>query len=126
MEKEIRKVMSERTDEELEIILTTDRKSYNPEAIQAAEEEIKKRNIIIDESKIVENKKSTTPKLTPKRKAFNNRYGELTESEIQKEILFTQRLALDKLYRIRKNTSILVWFLIVLPIIIGILFAIFN
>ena len=41
MEKEIRKVMSERTDEELEIILTTDRKSYNPEAIQATEEEIK-------------------------------------------------------------------------------------
>jgi len=68
--------------------------------------------------------KNEQPKLTPIRKTFNEKYGELSESEIQKEILFSQKIANIKLEKIRANTSNLVWFLIVIPIIFGILAAV--
>ncbi|WP_139856844.1 RDD family protein [Aequorivita sinensis] len=45
MENEFAKVMSERTDEELIKIVTVERESYNPTAIEAADAEIEKRNI---------------------------------------------------------------------------------
>lgn len=45
MDFEFKKVMSERTDEELIKIVTVDRGKYQPLAIEAAEEEMKGRNI---------------------------------------------------------------------------------
>ena len=45
MENEFKKVMSERTDEELIKIVTVERERYNPTAIEAADSEIEKRNI---------------------------------------------------------------------------------
>lgn len=122
MENEFKKVMSERSNEELIAILTHKRKSYNPSAIQAAEAELSKRDVIIDESKIIENQEEVLEKQTseilPSRKAFDKIYGELPDNEIQQEILFTHKLSLDKLERIRKNTSTLVWFIIIIPIIL--------
>lgn len=59
--------------------------------------------------------------LSPKRTRFNEKYNKFTESEIQKELLFAQQFTIDKLEKIRVNTSNLVWFLIVIPIILGIL-----
>ena len=47
MEDDYNAVMSKRTDEELEVILTIERTQYKPEAIEAAENEIKKRKIIL-------------------------------------------------------------------------------
>ncbi|MGO2357396.1 hypothetical protein [Mesonia sp.] len=122
MENEFKKVMSERSNEELIAILTHKRKSYNPSAVQAAEAELSKRDVIIDESKIIENQEEVLEKQTseilPSRKAFDKIYGELSDNEIQQEILFTHKLSLDKLERIRKNTSTLVWFIIIIPIIL--------
>ena len=63
--------------------------------------------------------KKEEQKLTPRRKRFNEKYNDLSESELQKELLFTQQLTIEKLEKIRKNTSNLVWFLIVIPIIFG-------
>jgi hypothetical protein len=62
------------------------------------------------------------PNLSNRRKVFNEIYLEYCDSEILKEILYSQKQNRDKLERIRKNTSILVWFLIVIPIILTILF----
>lgn len=45
MENEFKKVMSERTDEELIKIVTIERGKYNPTAIEAADAEVEKRNI---------------------------------------------------------------------------------
>ncbi len=45
MKNEFKQVMSERTDEELIKIVTTERDGYNPIAIEAAESEVEKRNI---------------------------------------------------------------------------------
>lgn len=59
-----------------------------------------------------------------RRLRFENDYGSLNETEIQKEILYLQQLNLEKLERVRANTSNLVWFLIVIPIIIGVLLSI--
>ena len=59
--------------------------------------------------------------LTPKRKRFNEKYNELGESEIQKELLFAQQLIIEKLERVRANTSTLVWFIIIIPVIFGFL-----
>ena len=70
--------------------------------------------------------KKEEQKLTPKRKKFNEKYIEYSDDEIQKEILFAQQLNIDKLEKIRANTSNLVWFLIVIPIIFGILAVILS
>lgn len=54
MENEFTKVMSQRTDDELIMILTADRENYNSDAINAAETEIEKRKIdknVFDEIK---------------------------------------------------------------------------
>lgn len=65
--------------------------------------------------------KNQEPKLSPRRKRFNEKYNESNEIEIQKELLFTQQLTAERIEKVRANTSTLVWFLIVIPIIFGIL-----
>ena len=47
MENEFTAAMSERTEDELKIILTTEKNQYKPEAIQAAEIELNKENRFI-------------------------------------------------------------------------------
>lgn len=59
------------------------------------------------------------------RKAFNDKYSELNDLEISKEILFAQQIQIDKLDKIRSNTSILVWWLVALPVLFGIIAILF-
>lgn len=59
-----------------------------------------------------------------RRNKFDSKYGNLNESEIQKELLFAQQLTIEKLEAIRSNTSTLIVFLIVIPILLGILMGI--
>jgi len=63
-------------------------------------------------------------KESPKRKWFNEYWGDLNESEIQKEILFAQLLTNDKLEKVRSNTSKIVWWIIVIPIIIAVILGV--
>ena len=70
---------------------------------------------------IMEEKK----KESPKRKWFNEYWGDLNESEIQKEILFAQLLTNDKLEKVRSNTSKIEWWIIVIPIIAALIFGMF-
>ncbi|NRD19839.1 hypothetical protein HNV08_07235 [Winogradskyella eckloniae] len=58
-------------------------------------------------------------KLTPKRITFIKTYNDFNNEEILRELLFAQQLQIDKLEKIRSNTSKLVWWLIALPIIFG-------
>ena len=64
-------------------------------------------------------------KESPKRKWFNEYWGDLNESEIQKEILFAQLLTNEKLEKVRSNTSKIVWWIIVIPIIVAVIFGMF-
>lgn len=64
-------------------------------------------------------------KTAPRRLKFIEKYGELSEDEIQKEQLFIQQLSLEKLEKIRANTSTLVW-LVVIPFIISLLYILFT
>ena len=48
---------------------------------------------------------------------FNKTYGDLPADKVQLEILKNQLIQNDLLDRNRRNTSNLVWFLIVVPII---------
>jgi len=73
MENEFKQVMSERTDEELIKIITAERDSYNPFAIEAAESEIEKRNI--DTSKFEEIREKTTTEKELKKKVDSNVVG---------------------------------------------------
>mgnify|MGYP003113529439 CR=1 FL=1 len=56
MENEFAKVMSERTDEELIRIVTVERENYNPIAIEAADAEVKNRNIDTSEFESIREK----------------------------------------------------------------------
>jgi len=70
---------------------------------------------------MTEEEKSRIPFPSAKKKAFYEKYNHLTDSEVQKELLYYNQLKINKLERIRSNTSTLVWCLIVLPIILGFL-----
>ena len=69
---------------------------------------------------ILEEKKKTSPK----RKWFDDYFKDFTKSEIQKEILFAQLLTNDKLEKVRSNTSKIVWWIIVIPIIIAVILGV--
>jgi hypothetical protein len=64
--------------------------------------------------------------MTEERIKFLDTYGDLKDSKVLKEILYTQNLQLDKLEKIRSNTSKLVWWLIAIPIIITIIILVFG
>lgn len=59
--------------------------------------------------------------MTKKRMKFLVTYAELDHSEILKEILYANTLQLEKLEKIRSNASILVWWLVAIPIILVII-----
>ncbi len=65
--------------------------------------------------------KNVQSKIHPFKQKFNEQFAELSESEIQKEILFYQVVINRKLETIQSNTSKMVWFLIVIPIILAII-----
>ena len=73
MENEFAKVMSERTDEELIKIVTVERTSYNPTAIEAADAEVEKRNI--DTSEFEKIREKATAEKQQKEKVDSNVVG---------------------------------------------------
>ena len=70
MENEFAKVMSERTDEELIKIVTVERGSYNPTAIEAADAEVEKRKI--DTSEFEKIREKATAEKEQKEKVDSN------------------------------------------------------
>jgi uncharacterized RDD family membrane protein YckC len=73
MENEFAKAMSKRTDEELIKIVTVERGSYNPNAIEAAEAEVEKRNI--DTSEFEKIREQATAEKEQKEKVVSNVVG---------------------------------------------------
>lgn len=63
---------------------------------------------------------------TTKRNKFLLTYGNQTDSETLKEILFAQQLQLTKLEKIRSNTSILAWWLVAIPLILAIILVVLG
>ena len=55
--------------------------------------------------------------MTKKRIKFLETYSDLDDSELLKELLFSNTLKIEKLEKIRSNTSMLVWWLVAIPII---------
>lgn len=57
------------------------------------------------------------------REDFNSKYDGLKDSDLLKEILFTQEKSFRKLEKIRSNTSMLITWLVIIPIISWIIYA---
>ena len=70
MENKFNEIMSQRTDEELIKIVTVERERYNPITIEAAETEIKKRNI--DTNRFEEIKKASSLEKKQEEKGKSN------------------------------------------------------
>ncbi|MCB0802446.1 MAG: hypothetical protein KDB74_05050 [Flavobacteriales bacterium] len=68
----------------------------------------------------------TNKELIESRKEFNQKYDDFDEVQILKEILYAQTLQVDKLERLRANSSKLVWWLVAIPIISFVLFVILG
>lgn len=64
--------------------------------------------------------------MTKKRIKFLKTYADLDDSEILRELLFLNQLQLDKLEKIRSNSSMLVWWLVAIPVIMVIVVLIFG
>jgi len=69
---------------------------------------------------------SSNIKLTSKRIKFMKTYGQCNDSEALLEMLFAQQIQIEKLEKIRVNTSILAWWLVAIPLIIGLLFFLLS
>lgn len=52
------------------------------------------------------------------RKRFNEQFSDLTEAELQLEILYMLKAIEQKNEKIRSNTSTMVWFFIVIPLLV--------
>ena len=76
MNTDFKDVMSKRTDEDLIKIVTVDRDGYQPLAVEAAEEEIKKRNI--DTTKIEQVKTDLTSKIEEQKEFDSKKVSSLT------------------------------------------------
>lgn len=76
MNTDFKDVMSKRTDEDLITIVTVDRDSYQPLAIEAAEQEIKNRNI--DTTKIEQVKVDLTAKIEEQKEFDSKKVSSLT------------------------------------------------
>jgi len=76
MNTDFKDVMSKRTDEDLIKIVTVDRDGYQPLAVEAAEAEIKKRNI--DTTKIEEVKTDFTAKIEEQKEFDSKKVSSLT------------------------------------------------
>ncbi len=125
MENELKKLMSEKSDEQLTTILTKDKEKYTAEFIEAVVTESSSRNLVIDLIQVDPHKEETKietlqNELNERRKTYL-KYGDLSEKEVQREMLFAQRLSLEKLEKIRQNTSNLVWWLVVVPIVAAVI-----
>ena len=66
-----------------------------------------------------ETKDTTKIFKTASRINFDKKYDNLNDSQTLTELLFAQQLQIEKLEKIRRNTSILVWWLIAIPIVVG-------
>jgi len=84
---------------------------------------LKRSDFSTESKKLAMKMKNAQTNVTPKRKVFNEKFEDYSDSEVLKELLFTQRITVERLENIRKNTSNLVWFLIVIPIVMVVLFG---
>lgn len=84
---------------------------------------MKRSDFSTESKKLAMKMKNAQTNVTPKRKVFNEKFEDYSDSEVLKELLFTQRITVERLENIRKNTSNLVWFLIVIPIVMVVLFG---
>tara|TARA_R110002049_G_C8988447_1_gene548838 strand:- start:62 stop:295 length:234 start_codon:yes stop_codon:yes gene_type:complete len=64
--------------------------------------------------------------MTKKRIKFLETYGDLDDSETLKELLYANSLQVEKLEKIRSNTSMLVWWLVAIPILFFIIILFFG
>ena len=66
------------------------------------------------------------PKQSQIRISFNEKYDNFNDHDLLKEILFFEERQLKKMELIRSNTSVLVWWLIVIPIVSWIIYLVIS
>ena len=66
-------------------------------------------------------RQNKVPNWTKHKAGFYQRYQEMDDGEILRELLYVQTRILNKVERNRQNTSSLVWWFIALPLIFGII-----
>lgn len=71
----------------------------------------------------------TKPKVVPPvkkselQRMFEFQRRDWSDREIQLEMLYAQQILINKMDKVRGNTNTMIWWLIVIPIIIGIIVA---
>jgi hypothetical protein len=64
--------------------------------------------------------------MTNKKAKFLEKYSELDDSGILKEILYAHSLQIEKLEKMRSNISILTWWIVGIPILIFLFLLLFG
>ena len=64
--------------------------------------------------------------MTKRKEKFLENYKEINDNEALKQILYAQSLQVEKLEKIRFNLSILVWWIVGIPIITFLFFLIYG
>ena len=63
-------------------------------------------------------------KLLTKKNVFEEKYKEVSEKQLKKDLLLTQIRILEENKAIRRNTKLMTNFLVVLPIVLGALYIV--
>lgn len=75
----------------------------------------------LTEEKSVNNLTVESVKKSKREKNFEAQRRNCSDREIQLELLYSQKLLIEKMDKVRGNTNTLIWWLIVLPFIFGLI-----
>ena len=65
-------------------------------------------------------------KKSKRQQYFESQRGNISDREIQLELLYSQKILNETMDKVRGNTNTLIWWLIVLPFIFGIILMMFG
>ena len=87
-------------------------------------EELKEVLTELTEEKSVNNQMAEPVKKSKRQQYFEDQRRNMSDREIQFELLYSQKILIETMDKVRGNTNTLIWWLIAIPIILGIILGV--
>ena len=87
-------------------------------------EELKEVLTELTEEKSVNNQMAEPVKKSKRQQYFEDQRRNMSDREIQFELLYSQKILIETMDKVRGNTNTFIWWLIAIPIILGIILGV--
>ena len=87
-------------------------------------EELKEVLTELTEEKSVNNQMAEPVKKSKRQQYFEDQRRNLSDRELQLDLIYSQKLLIETMDKVRGNTNTLIWWLIAIPIILGIILGV--